>query len=78
MTTHQNQQPANPSTANEPAIPPEPFLSLHTTVIMLTALIIGIVIGGLTVLSGAPVAAAVIAGLTSAGGSVPVLRTLIR
>lgn len=75
MTTSQNPQSADPS-PNEPAA--QPFLSLHTTVVLLTALIIGLVIGGLTALTGAPVAAAVIAGLTSAGASTPVLRTIIR
>ncbi|AZM64985.1 hypothetical protein DMA10_36845 [Streptomyces sp. WAC 01420] len=70
-------QPTNPSdpTRNEPE---PPLLSLHATVVLLSALVIGIVIGGLTVLTDAPVAAAVIAGLTAAGVSVPVLRSLIR
>ncbi|MGW7330141.1 hypothetical protein ACWGIU_16400 [Streptomyces sp. NPDC054840] len=75
MTTHQNPQ--------SPAAPPhesntQPFLSLHTTVVLLTALVIGLVIGGLTFLTGASAAAAVIAGLTSAGASTTVLRSLIR
>jgi ABC-type antimicrobial peptide transport system permease subunit len=75
MTTPQNPQPADPSPTETAA---QPFLTLHTTVVLLTALIIGLVIGGLTALTGAPVAAAVIAGLTSAGASTPVLRTIIR
>jgi ABC-type antimicrobial peptide transport system permease subunit len=75
MTTPQNLQPAN-SSPNESVA--QPFLSLHTTVVLLAALVIGLVIGGLTALTGASVAAAVIAGLTSAGASAPVLRTLIR
>jgi hypothetical protein len=75
MTTYQNSQSANPS-PNEPAIA-EPFLSLHTTVVLLTALVIGLVIGGLTALAGAPATVAIIAGLTSTGASTPVLRTLI-
>jgi hypothetical protein len=39
--------------------------------------VIGLVVAGLTFLSGTPAAGAVLAGLISAGGSVPVLRTLI-
>ncbi|MFD7554626.1 MULTISPECIES: hypothetical protein [unclassified Streptomyces] len=57
---------------------PQPFLSLHTAVILLTAVMIGIVLGALTLLSGAPAPGAIAAGLTSAGGSVPALRSLIR
>ncbi|MFH9617849.1 hypothetical protein [Streptomyces pratensis] len=57
--------------------PPDAFLSLHTAVVLLAAVVVGMVIGCLTVLTGVPVAAAVIAGVSSAGGSVPVLRTLI-
>lgn len=75
MTKPQTPRSAAPS-PNEPAA--QPFLSLHTTVVLLTALVIGLVIGGLTALTGVPVATAVIAGLTSAGASTPVLRTLIR
>jgi ABC-type antimicrobial peptide transport system permease subunit len=56
----------------------QPFLSLHTTVVLLMALVIGLVMGCLTAFTGVSAAAAVIAGLTSAGASVPVLRTLIR
>jgi len=78
MTSSQSQQPVIPAPQNDPAIAPQPFLSLHTAVVLLIALVVGVSIGGLTVLTGAPVAAAVIAGLTSAGTSVPVLRTLIR
>ncbi|MBL1120059.1 hypothetical protein JK364_48370 [Streptomyces sp. 110] len=77
MTTTQPPQPVH-SSPNDSATPAEPFLSVHTTVVLLTALVIGLVIGGLTALTGAPVPAAVIAGLTSAGASAPVLRTLIQ
>ncbi|WP_416977880.1 hypothetical protein [Streptomyces sp. T028] len=77
MTTSQVPQPADPAVPNEtPAA--EPFLTLHTTVVLLAALVIGLVIGGLTVLTGAPVAASVIAGLTSFGATIPVLRALVR
>ncbi len=57
---------------------PQPFLSLHTAVILLIALVIGFVIGALTLATGAPAAAAVIAGITSAGVSVVPLRGLIQ
>ncbi|QKW09853.1 hypothetical protein HUT18_29035 [Streptomyces sp. NA04227] len=77
MTTPQNPRRANPPVQNETSPPPEPFLSLHSAVILLAGLVIGLVIGCLTVLGGASVAVAVIAGLTSAGASIPVLRTLI-
>lgn len=78
MTTSQNRQSANPSTPSEPSPASQPFLSVHSAVILLTALVAGIVIGGLTALTKVPVAAAVIAGMTSAGSSIPVLRNLIR
>ncbi len=56
--------------------PPDTFLSLHTAVILLAAVAIGMVVGWL-ILTGAPVAAAPIARVFSAGGSLPALRTLI-
>jgi hypothetical protein len=55
-----------------------PFLTVHTTVVLLTALLIGCVGGALTFLSGSPLAGAVLAGLTGGGASIPVLRSLIR
>lgn len=63
MTTPQNSQ---------------PFLSLHTAVVLLIAFVIGVVMGTLAALTDVPVAGAVAVGLTSAGASVPVLRNLIR
>ncbi|CAL9591464.1 hypothetical protein SUDANB120_05254 [Streptomyces sp. enrichment culture] len=57
---------------------PGPFLPLHTALVLLAAAFIGVVVGGLTYLSGGPVAAAVLAGLTASGVSVPVLNSLIR
>ncbi|KRD23370.1 MULTISPECIES: hypothetical protein [unclassified Streptomyces] len=57
---------------------PQPFLSLHSAVVLLIAFIIGIVLGVLTLLTGVPAAAAVAAGITSAGGSIPALHKLIR
>lgn len=65
-----------PLTPPEPS-GPGPFMTQHTAIILLAAVVIGLVIGGLTFLSGTPVAGAILAGLVSAGGSVPVLRTLI-
>lgn len=59
--------------------PPEPpFISLHTTVVLLTAIVIGLIVGGLTFLSQFSAAGAVLAGLTASGLSLPVLRSLIR
>ncbi|WNI26143.1 hypothetical protein [Streptomyces sp. ITFR-16] len=57
--------------------PPDTFLSLHAAVVLLAAVVIGLVIGCLSVLAGVPVAAAAIAGVSGAGGSVPVLHGLI-
>ncbi|WAU82570.1 hypothetical protein O1Q96_24195 [Streptomyces sp. Qhu-G9] len=74
MTATQNPQPPTPS---GPASGQEAFVPLRTAVVLLTAVVIGLVIGGLTALTGIPVAVAVIAGMTSAGGSIPVLCTLI-
>ncbi|MFJ2264032.1 hypothetical protein ACIOKD_38075 [Streptomyces sp. NPDC087844] len=56
----------------------EPFVSLHTAVVLLAAAVIGLVIATLTVLSGAHPATAAVAGLTAAGAGTTVLRTLIR
>ncbi|WP_254644874.1 hypothetical protein [Streptomyces sp. BV286] len=52
-------------------------MTLHTALVLLTALVIGLVVGGLTFLADSPTASAVLAGLLSAGSSVPVLRRLI-
>lgn len=60
------------------AVGAPPFLSLHTVVVLLTALDLGLVVGGLAALTGAAPAAAVLAGLTAAGASTPALRSLIR
>lgn len=68
--------------APSPPSPPEPprrtpFLTLHTAVVLLTAVVIGLVVGALTYLNGSSTAGAALAGLLSAGGSVPVLRALV-
>ncbi|MEV0981852.1 hypothetical protein [Streptomyces sp. NPDC049915] len=71
MTTDNNQDHrTQPSEA--------PFLTLHTAVVLLTAAAIGGCIGVLTLFTHVPLAAAVIAGLTATGASIPVLRSLIR
>lgn len=54
-----------------------PFLTMHTAIILLAAIIIGLIAGFLTFLSGTLIPAAVLAGLTAAGLSIPVLRGLI-
>ncbi|MFH8589045.1 hypothetical protein ACH4GP_32485 [Streptomyces celluloflavus] len=76
MTNTQNAQPTHPP--SQPSEPDPPFLSLHTTVVRLAAAVIGIVLGCLTALAGTSAAGAVVAGLTAAGASVPVLRSLVR
>ncbi|MFD0265658.1 hypothetical protein ACFVGY_03555 [Streptomyces sp. NPDC127106] len=55
-----------------------PLLSLHAAFVLLTALVMGCVVGGLSHLGGVPTALAVLAGLGAAGGAVPVLHGLIR
>jgi hypothetical protein len=57
--------------------PPTPFMTLYTALVLLTAAVIGLVVGGLSYLSGTSVPAAALAGLVSGGGSVPVLHSLI-
>ncbi|MGW0612004.1 hypothetical protein [Streptomyces sp. NPDC002788] len=57
---------------------PEPFMTMHTALVLLSAAFIGLIVGGLSFFSGGPAAAAVLAGLTAFGISVPVLRSLIR
>lgn len=68
--------PVTPGSAGGPT-PEPPFLSLHTAVVLLTALVLGLVTGGLTAMTGAPVAGAVLAGLSTASAAVPALRSLI-
>ncbi|GAA3807283.1 hypothetical protein ACFS5L_42365 [Streptomyces phyllanthi] len=74
MSGSARRAPANRTVGTSPE---PPFLSLHTTVVLLVAFVIGLVMGSLTLLSGVPVAGAVVAGLTGAGSAVPVLRRLI-
>ncbi|MFC4512210.1 hypothetical protein [Streptomyces ehimensis] len=56
----------------------QPFLTLHTTVVLLVCLFIGVVVGILTFLSTGLAAGAVLAGLTSTGASIPITRSLIK
>ncbi|MFB6641574.1 hypothetical protein ACFCYF_30520 [Streptomyces chartreusis] len=65
------------SSIQPPQPPSGPFLSLHTALVLLAAAVIGLVVATLTFLSGTSAAEAALAGLISASGSVPVLRTLI-
>ncbi|WP_406476283.1 hypothetical protein [Streptomyces sp. NBC_01615] len=77
MTTTQNQQTTNPPASN--GLDSElPFLSLHTAVVLLAAVMIGFLVSFLTATTRVSPAAAVIAGLASAGTSIPVLRSLIQ
>ncbi|MBD0671650.1 hypothetical protein BU198_13305 [Streptomyces sp. CBMA156] len=64
--------PGNPPTA------PAPLLTVRTTVVLLTAVVIGLVTGGLSFLGDGSVADSVLAGLTASGASVPALHKLIR
>ncbi|GGP77425.1 hypothetical protein GCM10010265_64670 [Streptomyces griseoincarnatus] len=56
----------------------EPFLTLHAAVVLVAAFLIGSTVGGLTYLTGTLAPGAILAGLVSAGASIPVLRHLIR
>ncbi|MFF8903230.1 hypothetical protein ACF082_37875 [Streptomyces lydicus] len=52
-------------------------MTTHTAIILLAAVIIGLIAGTLTFLGGTAVPAAVLAGLSASGLSIPVLRSLI-
>ncbi|MEU6760272.1 hypothetical protein [Streptomyces sp. NPDC046685] len=54
-----------------------PFLTVHSAVVLVAALLAGLVVGALSYLGGIPPALCVLAGLSGTGGAVPVLRTLI-
>ncbi|MCP3754294.1 hypothetical protein [Streptomyces sp. TBY4] len=56
----------------------EPFLTLYAAFVLVTAVFIGSAAGALAYLGGTHPALSVLAGLTAAGGAVPVLRGLIR
>ncbi|MFJ8275578.1 hypothetical protein ACIQ8G_35800 [Streptomyces sp. NPDC094154] len=55
----------------------DPLLSMHAAVVFLTAVIIGLVMGGLMFLHEKSVPSAVATGLGCCGISVPVLHKLI-
>ncbi|REK89623.1 hypothetical protein DY245_14915 [Streptomyces inhibens] len=69
---------------SEPTPPPpathdsEPFLTLHTAIVLLAAGFIGLIVGSLTFLNGGALAGAALAGLTAFGACVPALNKLIR
>lgn len=65
-----------PPNAPEPA-GPTPFLTQHTALVLLAAIVIGLVVGALAFLNGTPPPGAILAGLLSVGASIPVLRVLI-
>ncbi|WP_406484022.1 hypothetical protein [Streptomyces sp. NBC_01568] len=54
-----------------------PFLTTNTALILLIALVMGATVGTLTFLSADVLPAAVLAGLTATGASIPVLRSSI-
>ena len=56
---------------------PRPLLTMHATVVLLTAAFIGMIVGVLSMYSTDNIAAALLAGLTSVGTSIPVLHKLI-
>lgn len=56
---------------------PAPFLTQHTALVLLAAIVIGLVVGALTFLNGTPAPGAVLAGLLAVGAGIPVLRALI-
>ncbi|MFJ9634432.1 hypothetical protein ACIRU8_42745 [Streptomyces sp. NPDC101175] len=68
--------PGSPGSTGGPT-PEPPFLSLRTAVVLLASLVIGLIVGTLTLFTGAPVAGAVLAALSAAGAAVPTLHILI-
>ncbi|MBE8477460.1 hypothetical protein IQ210_41575 [Streptomyces sp. 3R004] len=54
-----------------------PFIPLHTAVVLVISVLIGLVSGGLTFLAGSPLPLSVLTGLGASGTSIPVLRSLI-
>lgn len=60
-----------------PSLPPGPLLTVRTTVILLTALVIGLVAGGLAVFAHRDVATAVLVGGGAAGSGAALFHRLI-
>ncbi|MGW7046337.1 hypothetical protein ACWGDT_27320 [Streptomyces avermitilis] len=73
MSSAPDPTPSNSSGSSRPG----PFMTQRTAIILLTAVVIGLIVGGLTFLSDTAAPGAVLAGTLSAGGSVPVLHGLI-
>ncbi|MEU0989928.1 hypothetical protein [Streptomyces sp. NPDC005953] len=57
--------------------PQPPFLTVHTVLVLLTAAFFGAAFGALAYWSAGSVPGAALIGLSTAGVSIPVLRTLI-
>lgn len=55
----------------------EPLLTVRGALVLLLAVLAGVVIGVLTALAGAPVAAAVLAGCGAFGAALPVCQSSI-
>ncbi len=68
--------PASPPPTPEPD-DPGPLLTAHAAIVLLAALLVGAIAGILTLLSTGTAAAALLAGMTGFGVSVPVLHKLI-
>ncbi|MFJ3861537.1 hypothetical protein ACIPRL_35590 [Streptomyces sp. NPDC090085] len=68
--------PATPAVAPEPIVP-GPLLTGHAALIFLMAAFIGAMVGVLTAFSAGNTAAALLAGLTACGISIPILHKLI-
>ena len=69
-----NPTPANPTSAD--ATPP-PLLSIRSTVILTVGLVIGVLVGLLTVAADQQLALGVVVGLGAAGSSIAALHKLI-
>jgi len=64
------------SSSSDPS-PPGPFLPLHTAVVLLIGVLIGLVAGGLAFLADSTLPLCTLTGLGATGSSVPMLRSLI-
>jgi hypothetical protein len=69
--------PSEPPDTHDVVGTPPPFIALHTTVVLVVAILIALTIGGLTFLTTGSVPGAMLAGLTAGGTSVHRLRSLI-
>lgn len=71
---HVSSNPPSPPSSQGPG----PLVTLRTALVLLLAFIIGLLVAGLSYLSGTSAAGAVLAGLLSSGCSVPTLHHLIQ